>query len=201
MLYTPNQLLAAMSSHGYRVFRGEWNINLIGIRAADQAANSFNDYIAVLFEHLLRWNLFVFPATTDPGVFYRQNPISDKGTAIVMPGQYPRCWELGKHRGQYEALVQRGPISVSRDNNRDAVLDLDADQLVDAGLNGINLHRASLSGQSFEVGKWSAGCQVVRAPWDYDVLMALCRRAAVDWGDTFTYTLLDEASLSHQAGQ
>lgn len=45
------------------------------------------------------WNYFVFPATTDPGTFYRENPLSVKGTAIMKPGQYRGAYMIGRHRG------------------------------------------------------------------------------------------------------
>ena len=199
MKYTVDQILAAMERHEYRVFTGEWNVNLLGVRTAEKKANTFNDYICVLFQHLGRWEIFAFPGTTDPGLFYRQNPLNERGTAVVAPGQHRRCWTFGKHRGRYEALVQRGPMSVYRDNNHDDVIDTtgpDGPLALDTGLHGINLHRARVNGQSFEIGKWSAGCQVIRAPWDYDLYMAICRRAAVDWGPWFSYTLLDEAALA-----
>lgn len=188
-----NVLLSAMKDKGHRVFRGEWNINLLGVRNTDRQANTFNDSICVLFEHFGSWHLFVFDATTDPGVFYRENPINPAGTAVLAPGQYRGCWKIGQHRGQYEALVQRGDMRVYRDNNHDAMIDITGD--VETGRQGINLHRASLGGGSSQVDRWSAGCQVVRAPWDFDILMSLCRRAAITYGDTFSYTLLEESDL------
>jgi hypothetical protein len=194
MKYTVDGLLSAMDDKGYRVFRGEWNINLVGVRSAEQSANTFNDYICVLFQLLGRWELFAFAATTDPGLFYRQNPINPAGTAVLAPGQYRGCWKLGKHRGDYNALVQRKAMRVYRDNNRDAIVDTTGE--TESGLQGINLHRASIKGTSFEVGRWSAGCQVVRAPWDFDMLMAMCRRAALTYGDNFSYTLLTESELN-----
>lgn len=194
MRYSADQVLAAMAQQKHEVFRGEWNINLVGIRSTDVVADTFNDYICVLFEHLRRWEMFAFPATTDPGLFYRNNPLVEQGVAILKPGQYRGCWEFGKHRGQYDALVQRGVMAVYRDANHDDRMDTDTP--VDIGHFGINMHRASVSGASFVVGKWSAGCQVVRAPWDFDLIMAICRRSAVDWGAKFSYTLLNESDVA-----
>lgn len=188
------QLQTALLRKGYRFFdEGDYNLNLIGIRSADQVANTFNDYLAVAWRFDGIPHCLTFPATTDPGIFWREHPANVSGTAIVVPGQYLGLWEIGLHRGQYPALVQRGPIRVYRDNNRDRVLDQDAP--IDAGLFGINCHRASANGESRQVDKWSAGCQVLAHPKDFALLMALCERAAENWGRSFTYTLLEEKDL------
>ncbi|WP_444901697.1 hypothetical protein ACJJIG_21205 [Microbulbifer sp. SSSA007] len=188
------KLQTAMISKGYRFFdEGDFNLNLIGIRTADNQSNSFNDHFAVAWRFDGVPHCLVFPATTDPGTFWRENPINTDGTAILVPGQYPGLWQLGLHRGQYRALVQRKPARVYRDNNRDSVIDMDAP--IDDGLFGINCHRASGTRESLRVDKWSAGCQVLANPFDFSLLIALCDRAAEQWGTTFTYTLLDEADL------
>lgn len=188
------QLQTAMIRKGYRFFDdGDYNLNLIGIRGADTAANTFDDALAVAWRFDGVPHCLVFPATTDPGLFWRTHPANVQGTAIVVPGQYPGLWQLGLHQGKYPALVQRGPVAVYRDNDRDQVLDLDAP--IDAGLFGINCHRASAHRQSHQVDKWSAGCQVLANPKDFALLMALCERAAESWGPGFTYTLLEESDL------
>jgi len=84
-------------------------------------------------------------------------------------------------------------MTVWRDNNRDIALDQGPE---DTGLHGINLHRAGRGTEAgHHVGKWSAGCQVLPRAEDFDLLMALCRRAAAAWGPRFTYTLLTEEQL------
>ncbi|WP_226648135.1 hypothetical protein [Microbulbifer variabilis] len=187
-------LQTAMLRKGYRFFdNGDYNLNLIGIRSADRNANTFNDRLAVAWRFEGIPHCLVFAATTDPGTFWRENPANIDGTAILVPGQYSGVWQLGLHRGQYRALVQRRPARVYRDNNRDTVLDVDAP--IDDGLFGINCHRASRTHESRRVDKWSAGCQVLADPFDFALLIALCDRAAEQWGTTFTYTLLEEADL------
>jgi hypothetical protein len=114
-----------------------------------------------------------------------------KGTAILKPGQYRGAWQLGKHKGEYEALVQRGAMTVWRDNDRNHTLNQGPE---DTGLHGINLHRAGrLTDVDSPVGKWSAGCQVMPQAEEFDLVMCLVRRAAARYGQTFTYTLLTEA--------
>lgn len=187
------QLQAALMRKGYRFFdQGNYNLNLIGIRTADDSANTFNDQLAVAWRFDGVPHCLVFPATTDPGLYWREHLANVNGTAIVVPGQYRGLWQLGLHQGRYQALVQRGPVQVYRDNNRDQVLDQDAP--IDAGLFGINCHRASDSHESVQVDRWSAGCQVLANPRDFDLLIALCRRGE-HWGRSFTYTLIEEGDL------
>ncbi|WKD48339.1 hypothetical protein [Microbulbifer spongiae] len=188
------QLQTAIDRKGYRFFQqGDFNLNLIGIRSADTRANRFNDHLAVAWRFGGAPHCLVFAATTDPGSYWRQHPVQVNGTAILVPGQYAGLWQLGLHRGQYRALVQRAPARVYRDNNRDRVLDFDGS--IEGGLFGINCHRASASHTSQQVDRWSAGCQVLANPLDFALLMALCERAAPHWGSQFTYTLLEASDL------
>ncbi len=191
---TASVLIEALRSKGYRLFEGQLNMNIIGIRAIDAQANTFNDFICLLYQHGGQWHVKAYPATTDPGVYYRENPENVKGTAIVVPGQYPICWQLGKHQGKYDALVQRGKITVYRDNDTDQTLDLDP-STKESGFFGINCHRANKTSTSTSVGKWSAGCQVLASPDDFEQFMNLCRDSAKYYGPRFTYTLLLESEL------
>ncbi|WLQ14400.1 hypothetical protein O5O45_00430 [Hahella aquimaris] len=189
------QLRAAVRNQGYRFFEsGDYNLNLVGVRSQDRHANTFNDLLCVAFQIQGQTHCFSFPATTDPGVYWREHLANPAGAAIVKPGQYPGVWELGKHQGKYEALVQRGLITVFRDKDRNA--QLDAQGATETGHFGINCHRATETGQSLRVDRWSAGCQVIADSADFDVLMALCRKAAGLYGNRFTYTLLDETEVS-----
>lgn len=191
---TFEQLQTAVERCGFRWFnRGDYNINIVGVRSHDARSNRFNDYLCVAFYMAGEPHLYCFEATTDPGVYWRKNPMHIDGSAIVKPGQYPSLWQLGLHQGKYRALVQRGPVTVYRDNNRDTVVDAKGTE--QTGLFGINLHRAAEAGKSDRVGKWSAGCQVIACSVDYQLLLALCSQAAKRYGNGFTYTLLTEAQL------
>lgn len=194
MKFTAKTITDALKRHDYPVFKGDYNLNLVGIRSSDLDANSFNDRLAVLYELDRKQILHVFPLTTDPGVFYRENPLNVDGTAVLVPGHYSGCWELGAHQGKYKALVQRGPMAVYRDNNSDQHIDADADT-VQNGLFGINLHRANANYSSLRVDRWSAGCQVMANPLDFDLVMALANKSAETYGRRFSYTLLNEGDL------
>jgi len=187
------RIQTAMHKMGYTFFNhGEYNLNLVGVRSQDAYANTFNDalYVVYLIDGVEQ--AMTFPMTTDPGVYWRTHPINVSGTAIVKPGQYPGLWKIGKHKNQYDALVQQRLITVFRDNDGDAEL---SEGIEETGLFGINCHRASSFTESIQVDKWSAGCQVLSNPLDFDLLMALCHKAASIYGNSFTYTLLTEDEL------
>lgn len=191
------RLKAVCDRLGYRFFdQGDYNLNLIGVRSRDTNSNQFNDGLIVAFVAGGRDHVFFFPCTTDPGVYYRENPANIDGTAVMKPDQYPGLWRIGLHQGKYEALVQKSLVTVYRDNNKDDELHLHYSPEA-TGHFGINFHRAADTGSSQRVGKWSAGCQVLANAEDFDVLMALCHKSASLYGNSFTYTLIDQDDLCY----
>lgn len=190
------QLQQAIIAKGYRFFdAGDYNLNLIGVRnTRNLNSNEFNDRLCVAFRVDGRPMLFTFGCTTDPGVYYRQHPANVNGTAILTVGQHFGLWQIGKHQGKYEALVQRAPVTVIRDRNADASLDFTGQ--LDTGMFGINCHRANPQGTSKQVDRWSAGCQVLANSDDFTLLMALANKAAALWGNGFTYTLIEDTDLA-----
>lgn len=183
----------AVKAAGFSWFeKGFFNINLVGVRCAEDS-NTFNDKLFCVFNTVAGACAFSFMCTTDPGTHWRLNPMNVAGTAVLPRGQHAGLFKLGKHQGKYDALVQRRAVGVLRDDNADDVIDFDGE--LDVGWHGINLHRASAVSPSSIVGRWSAGCQVVASPVDFDLLMAVLKKAATIWGDAFTYTLLDEQDV------
>jgi len=165
---------------------GDYNLNIIGIRAADRAVNTFNDVICVAFKQAGQPQLLVFNATTDPGAYYRNNPLSVEGTAWLQAGQQRGVWQMGKHQGKYPALVQRKPIRFVRKSANGDVSE------PETGYIGINLHRASEAAIADTVDTFSAGCQVIADPLEYQLFIQLCALAAKRYGNAFTYTLIEE---------
>lgn len=181
---------------GYQFYdAGDYNMNIIGIRTDDQRSNLFNDWICLAFRQNDHEQLMVFDATTDPGTYWRKHPMNINGTAILKPGQYAGSHRTGLHQGNYLALVQDSPMTVYRDNNGDDKLDTGSDIAIESGHFGINIHRASAHGITENVGRWSAGCQVISRNVDFNLFMALITRAATEWGNRFSYTLLTEPQL------
>lgn len=191
---TLKSITDALKRLNYPFFKGDYNLNLIGIRSADTHANTFNDLLLVIYQVDQKTHVHAFPLTTDPGIYYRENPLNVDGTAILVPGHYRSCWQIGAHQGKYRALVQRGLMSVYRDNNGDKHLDKHEDS-IQTGHFGINLHRANESKYSLQVDRWSAGCQVLADPVDFDLVMALVAKSAAKYGPRFSYTLLTEDQL------
>ena len=186
-----SEIVDVMRAKDYRVFEnpGGHDLNLVGIRNSGSRSNEFDDWLTVFYWFDGVWNMFAFPATTDPGTFYRENPLNVRGTAIMKPGQYRRAYIVGRHKG-YKALQQVGPITVYRDNNKDDELDTTGSD-EDEGLHAVNIHRANRERASTRVEKWSAGCQVMQDPDHFDFFMTLCERGSAKFGNSFTYTLLE----------
>lgn len=181
-------LLQALERKGYAIFvKGDLNLNIIAIRSSSRQAGVFDDHVAVVFQRNGRWETRQWEATTDPGVYWLQDPMNVAGTAIVVPGQYRGSHVRGTHK-EKPALVQARPIAVWRDNNLDAVLDLGV--AVDVGEFGINIHRAGTD--SPEVHKWSAGCIVFKREEDFEEFLDLVDESASEYGDSFTLTLINE---------
>lgn len=194
MTISPKKITDTLKKLDFPLFKGAWNLNLIGVRSNNRDENQFNDVLCVLFQVDGKQHCYQFDMTADPGIFYRENPINVNGTAQVVPGHYRSCWKIGTHRGQYKALIQVGDMTVYRDNNHNAELDGTDD--TQTGLFGINLHRANPNSLSTQVDRWSAGCQVIADPVDFELLMALVKKSAQFYGDKLSYTLLTEEQLS-----
>ena len=171
--------------------RGSYNLNLIGVRTASRVANKFDDWFHVVFkDDSEEWVDLTFRCTTDPGTYWLENPMRRQGTAILVAGQYRSAWKVGLHRGQYEALCQKGGrVKVYRDSNRDNTHDMLEDSVMD-GWFGINIHKSG--NDSTQVNKWSAGCQVFANDADFDIFMSLIRKSVEKYGDGFSYTLLED---------
>jgi hypothetical protein len=120
-----------------------------------------------------------------------------QGTAILMQGQYKDAYQIGLHRGQYYALVQRNPVTVIRDYDRNAILDFQNGRK-DTGLFGINIHRALINGTTKTVDNYSAGCQVFANINDFNLLMQLAEKHRQLYGNNFTYTLIDKRAIARE---
>lgn len=194
---TPVQTV--LQKKGYRIFLRPFELNIVGVRTDSAKPNSFDDVIYVFFNNsegkLIEHK---FQATTDPGTYWLKNPMNPQGTAILKEGQYLNSYGLGMHRGKYLALVQKRPVTVMRDYDRNAVLDF-LNGKPDTGMFGINIHRASENGITKTVDHFSAGCQVFANATDFVLFMSLCERHKNLYGNDFTYTLIDERAVSREA--
>ncbi len=194
-----NTIQEALVKKGYRLFMRPFELNIVGVRTDDVKPNSFDDKIHVFFKNSEgRLIQHEFKATTDPGTYWLKNPMNPQGTAILKEGQYIAGYGLGLHRGKYLALVQKRPVTVIRDYDRDAMLDF-MNGKEDKGLFGINIHRASEYGTTKIVDQYSAGCQVFANPTEFILFLQLCERHKALYGNEFTYTLIDERAVNRES--
>ena len=198
MNYTRDKVQNAVESKGYKWFEGgDYNLNIVGIRNSNtnqKVTNKFDDKITVSYSINGELKYHEWDATTDPGKHWEQNLMNQSGVAILVPGQYRGSHEIRKHKGKYEALCQKKPVKVYRDKNKDGDYDM-LEENIEEGIFGINIHRASATGTSTQIDKWSAGCQVIANYQNFDKLMELANKAATIWGKSFTYTLIESKDI------
>jgi len=190
-----------LEKKGYVFFEnGDFNLNIIGVRNSSGDASRFDDFINVFYKVNGAWRWDCYEATTEPGPSILKRPlvsVRHKGTAILVPGQYRSTYQIGTHGGKrkYTALVQRGSkVKVWRDNNRDTSPDCVGPE--DEGMYGINIHRHWGPDEREYTGGVSAGCQVFRDSSDFYQFMDTCNKSADRWGNSFTYTLLNEEDIT-----
>ena len=184
-----------LARKGYAFFtKGEYNLNIIGVRhKGAKVTNHFDDCLVVIYNTGNEKNVKrVFTCTTLPGKKAMEHPMQVKGTAILKEGQYRGAWKIGYHKGKYKALCQAKPVPVYRDVNKDDKFDLNPIS-IDRGIFGINIHKAG--DNSTLVDGWSYGCQVLAKSLDFNALMRLAERSASIFGNSFTYTLINEEDL------
>lgn len=193
-----SDLKKTLESKGYIYFtRGLYNLNIIGIRSNNdnKITNEYDDLLVVEYTSGNNKQQLVYSITTEPGVYYmKQKLLNPKGTAILVPGQYRGCWEIGKHNGKYNALVQKKPVKVYRDGNKDDIYDLDP-KTINEGVFGINIHRSNENFTRSTVDMYSAGCQVFNRTNEFINFMYICKKQMNIYGNSFTYTLINEEDL------
>jgi len=191
------QLKRVMEAKAYRFFdQGIYNLNLFGIRNTSDEVDVFNDWLGLAFRD--EWanpRLLLFRGTTKPGLHYLKHRLLHlEGTAILIPGQYRGVWKLGQHQG-YQALQQRKSkaFRVWRDPDLDAKFDYSG--LVYHDVQGLNLHTTSFRNRVERVNRYSAGCQVIQNPHDFEIFILIVKRSLEYYPNSFSYTLLEQADF------
>lgn len=178
--YTLEELKAEFAKLNYRWFD---TLNFVGIRSKANKPNEFDDLFGLIQNGTIRW----FSCTTNPGTHWLKNLLNPKGAALLKPGQYIDTWKIGLHQGKYKAFVQAKPVTVYRDANKNDFAE--ETSVTDTGLFGINIHRANDKMVSKIIDKWSAGCQVLNNPADFNIALQQGEDSKLNY---FTYTLLKE---------
>ena len=198
---TRQQIKSAVRAKGYKWFEnGDYNLNIVGVRNSEtgnEVTNKFDDFITLSYKIGGEWSYHCFDATTDPGKHWVENIMREEGVAVLKENQYRGSHKIGLHQGKYEALGQKKPVLVYRDDNRDNNYDLNESK-TDTGLFGINIHRATSrkGGKSTRVDKWSAGCQVIADNDDWHEFLDICQAAREIHGNSFSYTLLESNDIA-----
>jgi len=196
---TYDQLKGLYNSHNH-VFREEnLALNIFGARSKESQSNKFDDVIGCAWIENGEKNIVQFPGTTDPGKYYLQNPMNTNGTIIMIPGQYIEVYGKGLHAGKYDAFRQYKQMAYVRDYNKDTSLDFSLYRDEEKrkkhmfwGINGTNLHRASEWQIVQFVERYSAGCQVVQDPKNFQFLIDLRNKSINAGYNFFDYTLFEE---------
>ena len=114
---------AAFQNKNYVFFeRGDYNLNIVGVRNDSASADTFDDNINIFYKIDGRWVADCYSATTEPGINILKRPIVKGGTAILVPDQYRGVYKIDTHGGKrkYRAVCQRlGNVKIWRDDNRD----------------------------------------------------------------------------------
>lgn len=189
---------SAFEKKGYAFFeRGDYNLNIVGVRNDSGKADTFDDNINIFYKIDGDWVVDCYPATTEPGTSILQRPIVKGGTAILIPGQYRSTYKIDIHGGKrkYKAVCQRsGDVKIWRDDNRDRTPDYEGE--IHEGRYGINIHRQWGPDDREYTGGVSAGCQVFQSSVDFYEFMETCSISADMYSNSFTYTLVDERDLA-----
>lgn len=213
---TIEKLRAIFAAKKYNFYDDKaFRLNIIGVRNTNSQSNSFDDTLIIAWYETVslnagpNWIIKTYAMTTDPGKPWLLKPMDPAGCAVMIPGQYVNAYMIGIHgrsragNRQYEALEQIGSIAYVRDNNKDAVIDFSLYQdPVKREKNQFwailktNIHRASQWSIVRAVETYSAGCQVIENPADFNELMVIARKCRDRYGlNKFTYTLLEESDF------
>ena len=191
-LITIDKLKNTLLSLGYNY---DDNLNIIGVRSSMDLPDVFNDYLFLIYNENGEMKMNTYIITTDPGVYWLNNPMNVKGTAVLKPGQYKESHSSGFHQGKkdHRALVQTGLVTVYRDGNKDKFAEESA--VTETAMLGINIHGSNKNSKSSVVGKWSAGCSVHQDWNKKEEFMDIVDKYKDIFDNKFTYTLLKESQL------
>lgn len=193
------QLESVLKKKGYAFFDGnkKYNLNLVGVRNSSGSAKKFDDTLLVVYrDDDKNWEVLSYEITTEPGPSILRKPINKAGTAVLVPDQYRGVYKIDTHGGKnrHVALCQRnGVVSVYRDTDKDGKPETTG--IIQKGMFGINIHRHARADEKEYVGGSSAGCQVFKSSRQFAQFMEVCNRSADLYGNSFTYTLLDENDI------
>lgn len=177
--------LREVQRKAFKVFTSELSINLILQRGPSRRAGEKDDLLSAVWWERSRWQQVDWPCSADPGTYYLKELQNPKGCAIIAEGQYLGAYEYGLHKGR-PALLQKGPIKVHRDWDKDTELDLNPG--LDEGMFGVNVHDdTGVAG-----AQASAGCPIMELKHQSEML-GVVRRSTTLYGPRVTLTVVNTA--------
>jgi hypothetical protein len=195
-----DRVITVMERKGFQVDRGPGEVNIVYVEGMEpdgtpnaNEENEWNDVrMLIRFQDGKPVIVASWAATTEPGRYWTQNPLTPLGVARIEFGQY-KAWQVGMQRESHEALVQTGgEVTVSRDQNKDGRRVGDRRQ---TGVFGLNQHWGY---DLCEVDKASAGSLVGQSKDGHRQFMALVKsdpRYQADRKYVFTTTILPASDI------
>ena len=161
-------ILRYMLEQGYWIARSPGMYNVVYVEGIDSTGNlndnkidEWNDRrIIIQIEEGGNPRIILnSQATTQPGLSFIQNPINPNGAANIAFGQY-KAWGMGYLREKIPALVQRAPLRIYRDKNKNGIRDIE--DFLEVGIS--SLYQAAFSSTKIpsNVQRQSAGDLVGR---------------------------------------
>lgn len=191
---TLQRIKNTIQSLGYKWFEDQPNI--IGLRSNLDLPDIFNDFMFLIYKDENGTEIMkTYQTTTDPGVYWLNNPMNINGTAVLKPGQYIKSHSVGFHQNKkdHRALVQTGKLSVYRDKDKDNLAE--ATEFVDTGMFGVNVHGANKGIKTTKISRWSAGCTVFQDWSQKEEFIDIVEKYKDVNDNKFTYTLLKESQI------
>lgn len=177
--YAKEQLLAFLKEDYKKNGHPIEAFNIVGVRnSQDIRKDVINDFLIYWTED----DVFVTRGTTESGVAYFLNKHirNKKGTFTLNYGFHEKIWCIGIHKG-YEAFVNDWeyckPTKGWRDVNYNFVKDPTDIEVCDYF--GINCHRAHPFKLLDKIGRYSAGCQVVRSNKDFQKFLVAFKSTSI----------------------
>jgi hypothetical protein len=175
---TPRVLRNAYQRLGYPLLE-DGRLNLFGVRALDMVAGTFNDILGIFLVFRGKDTLILHPGTVDPGSYYFNNPMNPEGTAVMKFQYVEDMYAQGLHKG-YPALRQVRPAYFyritkeewERDGGKEIKLE---GKKLTHDIIFANMHRASQFTNSYDIGLYSAACQVRQINKDHLQLMKMVK--------------------------
>lgn len=186
----PANLLDYLRAKGYIVDTAPGELNIVYIEGMNpdgtlnpDTLDRWND-LRLVIDHDTAGQAKIIcnhVATTEPGreATFSQSAGRRGGVARIAFGQY-KAWQMGFHKQDkngknHPALVQRAPVSVHRDKNRNGIRDKSDN--IHVGMFGINQHGTRPGYRGQMVGMFSEGCLV---GFDWDMHIAFIQEVKKD---------------------